>query len=134
MESDISSEVAEGPLRKPLAWLSGEIKTPPFSGEARFEAGTLLRLLQEGDSLGLPHSRPMPVIGARCNELRIRDENRSWRIVYRTDSDAIIIAGVFQKTTRETAKHDIDDCKRRLALYDQAGRSRRQPHGGKGNG
>jgi hypothetical protein len=27
---------------KPLAWLHGEIKTPPFSTEARIEAGVLL--------------------------------------------------------------------------------------------
>jgi hypothetical protein len=27
---------------KPLAWLHGEIKTPPFSAEARIEAGVLL--------------------------------------------------------------------------------------------
>ena len=39
---------------KPLVWLRGEIKTPPFSQEARLEAGVLLRQLQEGVSLGLP--------------------------------------------------------------------------------
>jgi hypothetical protein len=59
--------------RKPLVWLYGEIKTPPFSKEARVEAGTLLRRLQEGELLGLPHSRPMRSIGQRCHELRIRD-------------------------------------------------------------
>jgi hypothetical protein len=34
------------PRDKPLVWLSGEIKTPPFGPEARFEAGFLLRRLQ----------------------------------------------------------------------------------------
>ena len=33
---------------KPLAWLHGEVKTPPLSQEARIEAGFLLRQLQEG--------------------------------------------------------------------------------------
>jgi hypothetical protein len=42
---------------KPLVWLHGEVKTPPFSQEARIEAGFLLRQLQEGEILGLPHSR-----------------------------------------------------------------------------
>ena len=65
--------------------------------------------LQEGDSLGMPHSRPMPSIGPRCHEIRVRDENRIWRVVYRLDPDAILIAGVFSKTTRATSKHDIDD-------------------------
>ena len=49
--------------RTPLVWLHGEIKTPPFTREARVEAGTLLRRLQEGERLEMPHSRPMPSIG-----------------------------------------------------------------------
>jgi phage-related protein len=106
--------------RKPLVWLHGEIKTPPFTKEARVEAGTLLRRLQEGESLGLPASRPMPSIGARCHELRVRDENRNWRIFYRVDDDAIIIADVFPKTTQQTPKQVIDTCKRRLVRYDNA--------------
>jgi phage-related protein len=110
----------EEPTRKPLVRLGGEIKTPPFSTEARVEAGFLLRRLQEGESLGMPHSRPMPSIGPRCHELRIRDQNRIWRVVYRIDADAIVIAGVFSKTTRATAKHDIEACQKRLKVYDKA--------------
>ena len=72
---------------KPLVWLEGEIKTPPFSKEARVEAGTLLRRLQEGEALGMPHSRPMPTIGRRCHELRVRDEDQNWRIIYRLDAN-----------------------------------------------
>ena len=79
-----------------------------------------MRRLQRGESLGLPHSRPMPDIGARCHELRIRDENRIWRIAYRLETDAILILGVFPKTTRKTSTHDIGDCKRRLKRYDEA--------------
>jgi hypothetical protein len=52
-----------GRIDKPLVWLRGEVKTPPFSQVARLEAGYMLRLLQQGELLGLPHSRPMPVIG-----------------------------------------------------------------------
>jgi phage-related protein len=106
--------------RKPLVWLQGEIKTPPFSETARVEAGTLLRRLQEGESLGMPHSRPMPRIGPRCHELRVRDEGQNWRIVYRLDTDAIVIVEVFAKTTRETPRHVLDACQRRLRRYDEA--------------
>ncbi len=105
--------------RKPLAWLKGEVKTPPFGKQARIEAGCLLRDLQEGERLGLPHSRPMPSIGRRCHELRITDENAIWRIVYRIDSDAIIIADVFKKKTQQTPKQGLEDRKRRLKRYDQ---------------
>lgn len=104
---------------KPLVWLRGEVKTPPFSLEARIEAGMLLRRLQAGENLSLPHSRPMPTIGQRCHELRINDQSKTWRIIYRIDPDAIIILDVFSKTTRQTPQRVIDDCQRRLRLYDE---------------
>ena len=104
---------------KPLVWLRGEIKTPPFSQDARLEAGSLLRRLQRGESLSLPHSRPLPDIGKRCHELRIVDGDKSWRIIYRTDEDAILILEVFNKTTRKTPKSVIDNCKRRIREYDK---------------
>ena len=107
------------PKEKPLVWLKGEIKTPPFSGSARIEAGYLLRQLQQGTKLSLPHSRPMPSIGSRCHELRIIDENKTWRIVYRIDDDAILILEVFEKRSQKTPKEVIENCKRRIHLYDR---------------
>ena len=104
---------------KPLVWLEGEIKTPPFSTEARIEAGTLLRRLQQGENIGMPHSRPMPSIGKRCHELRVRDQDQNWRIMYRIDSDAIVIVEVFAKKTGATPKKVIDKCKSRLKAYDE---------------
>ena len=82
---------------KPLVWLHGEVKSPPLTRGARIEAGFLLRRLQQGERLGLPHSRPMPAVGTRCHELRIIDEAATWRIVYRIDTDAIVISEVFIK-------------------------------------
>ena len=61
----------------------------------------------------------MPSIGPRCHELRIRDQNRIWRVVYRIDPTRIVIAAVFPKTTRETPRHEIDNCKQRLHVYDE---------------
>jgi phage-related protein len=104
---------------KLLVWLHGEVKTPPFSLNARIEAGFLLRQLQQGESLGLPHSRPMSSIGNHCHELRIRDEDKTWRIIYRIDEDAIVIVEVFSKTTRTTPKTVIEICQKRLVQYDR---------------
>ena len=104
---------------KPLVWLHGEIKTPPFSREGRIEAGVLLRRLQRGESLSLPHSRPMVAIGARCHELRVVDRDVTWRIVYRTDQDAVVIVDVFSKKTRATPREVIDRCKSRLRRFDE---------------
>lgn len=108
------------PRDKPLVWLHGEVKSPPLSKPARVEAGYLLRRLQKGEPLSLPHSRAMPTIGRRCHELRIVDEKATWRVVYRTDSDAVIIAEVFSKKTARTPKAVIDMCKKRLKDYDDA--------------
>jgi phage-related protein len=105
---------------KPLVWLEGEIKTPPFSQAARLEAGYLLRKLQQGETLGMPHSRPMPSIGSGCHELRINDESATWRIIYRLDADAIIILEVFSKKSRATPKVVVNACKRRLKDYANA--------------
>jgi len=106
------------PKDKPLVWLHGEVKTPPFSQPARLEAGYLLRRLQGGESLSLPWSRPLPSIGKRCHELRVNDESATWRIVYRIDTDAIVILEVFQKKTQRTPQGVIDVCKKRIRLYD----------------
>jgi len=103
---------------KPLVWLHGEVRTPPFSSSARLEAGFLLRRLQRGDKLQLPQSRPMPNIGKSCHELRINDENLIWRIIYRIYADAIVILEVFDKKTKQTPKYIIDVCKDRIKVYD----------------
>lgn len=101
-----------------LVILSGEIKNPPMSAEARREAGFLLRQLQQGENLSLPQSRPMPSIGPRCHELRINDANKTWRIIYRADGAEILIVEIFSKTTRTTPKHVIDTSKQRLRQWD----------------
>lgn len=77
-----------------------------------------LRKLQFGESLELPISRPMPSIGPGCHELRINDENVTWRIIYRIDSVAITIADVFKKKMKKTPKKVIKRCQSRLNTYD----------------
>jgi phage-related protein len=106
------------PYDKPLVWLHQEIKSPPFSKDARLEAGFLLRKLQKGDNLSLPQSRPMPIIGKRCHEIRINDEKNTWRIIYRIDADAIILLEIFNKKTQQTPKKIIETCKKRIKDYD----------------
>jgi phage-related protein len=99
-------------------WLHGEVRTPPLSAAARVEAGLLLRRLQRGESLGLPHSRPLPALGRHCHELRIVDADVLWRMVYRVDPDAVIVAEVFRKTTQSIPPRVFDKCRRRLRPYD----------------
>jgi phage-related protein len=109
---------------KPLVWLRTEIKTPPFSRDARIEAGVLLRRLQRDEVLSLPHSRAMPSIGSHCHELRIVDKDDAWRIIHRIDSDAIVIAEVFSKKSQKTPPIVLVPCRERLARYDALAQKR----------
>jgi len=104
---------------KPLVWVQGEVKTPPFSTAARMKAGFLLRRLQNGDLLEMPDSRVTPSIGKNCHELRVNDKHKTWRIVYFIDDDAIVILEVFAKKTQKTPQEVIEVCKKRLARYKQ---------------
>lgn len=105
--------------RKPLVWLSGEVKTPPFTTEGRMEAGMLLRFLQEGEHLGMPQAEPLPDLGPRCGALRVRDGNHNWRIMYRLDPDAILILDVYAKKTPKIPEEVFARCLQRLKRYDQ---------------
>lgn len=104
-------------MDKVLVWLHGEVKTPPFSKEARLEAGFLLRRAQQGDAIELPLSRPMPTISRGCHELRVNDARKTWRIVYAVEPDAIVILEVFAKKTQTTPKKVMETCRDRLRRY-----------------
>jgi phage-related protein len=115
-----SNRAEEGQsARKPLVWLHGEIKTPPFTAQGRQEAGMLLRLLQEAEQLSMPQAEPLPAIGGRCGALRVRDANHNWRIVYRIDSDAVLVVEVYSKKTRKIPDEIIEQCHRRLKRFDE---------------
>ena len=103
---------------RPLVWLRGEVTTPPFSLNARREAGFLLRMLQRGEKLSMPQSRPMSLVGRRCHELRVRDGGLTWRVIYRLDEDAVVILHVFSKKTQRTPQTVIESCKALLSRYD----------------
>lgn len=93
-----------------------------MSLEARIEAGYLLRRLQRGEKLSMPHSRPMPILGKRCYELRVVDASITWRIMYRLDPDALVVCEIFAKKTKTTPRSVIDSCRKRLQEYDNASR------------
>jgi phage-related protein len=67
----------------------------------------------------MPQSEPLPIVGARCHALRIRDDRHSWRIVYRADDDAIVVVEVYAKKTRKIPDQIINVCKRRLRAYEE---------------
>ena len=103
---------------KVLVLLAGEIRTPPVSHDARREIGFLIRKLQQGIKIGMPHSRPMPAIGRSCHELRVNEAGQAWRVIYRADADAVLVVAVFSKKTSETPKRVIERAKTLLRKYD----------------
>jgi phage-related protein len=109
-------------IPKELVWFVQALQTPPAGPAARREAGFLIRLLQQGERLSLPESRPMRSIGRRVHELRIEDAamGLTWRIIYRIDDDAILIVDWFHKKTKTTSKADIARSRDRLSKYDAA--------------
>ena len=110
----------------PLAWLRGEVRSSPFTDDARREAGFPPRMRQRGEKLPTTHSRPMYDIGRRCHEPRVQDERQTWRIVYRLDPDVVVIAHVFSKKSRETFRAVIDRCKSLPARSDALVRGEEQ--------
>ena len=79
----------------------------------------LLRLLQEGERLGMPQAEALPDVGSRCGALRIRDAEHNWRIMYRIDADAIVILEVYSKKTRKIPDEVMERCSKRLKQYDE---------------
>lgn len=72
---------------------------------------------QQGESLGLPHSRPLPDVGARCHEGRVPDREHAWRIIYHIADDAVVVLDVFSKKSRTTPNTVLAACRERLAAY-----------------
>jgi phage-related protein len=64
----------------------------------------------------------MPSISPQCHELRVNDENQTWRIVYHVAADAVVILDVFSKKATATPNEVLMNCKRRLAAYISAAR------------
>lgn len=104
---------------KELVWAPGAeyISTPPMPIAVRRRAGYLLRMVQDGHSIGMPESRPMPSVGAGCHELRLSANRTEWRVIFYLDADVVLVLGVFKKATRRTPRQLIETFARRLRLF-----------------
>jgi phage-related protein len=105
-------------MPKRVEWLVDTWQSPPMGARARVAAGVLLKKVEHGIMVTMPHSRPMPSIGPRVHEFRVSDENRTWRIIYRIDSEAIVLVDWFEKKTQTTPQHVMEACRAKLKRYD----------------
>lgn len=85
-----------------------------FPPEARARAGFELHRVQ----LGLePHDwKPMPSVGAGVREVRVHNRGE-FRVLYIANRpEAVYVLHAFLKTSRKTARRDIETARKRLAL------------------
>ena len=104
------------PTMKTLYWLGTSLEDlKAFPADVRVEAGTSLRLVQQGAE---PRDwKPMPDVGKGAREIRIRDQAGAFRVFYVVESgDAVYVLHAFQKKTQRTSKQDLDKGKARYKL------------------
>lgn len=79
------------------------------------EFGKLLLILQAGENITMPSSRPMPSIYNGVSELRIKDESGNYRIFYYIKlKNKILVFHAFQKKTQKTPTKEINTALLRL--------------------
>lgn len=81
----------------------------------REDLADALARLQEGHSLSMPLSRPMPSIGKGVYELRFRDRSGIYRVIYvLLGANEIFLLHAFMKKTAQTPKQNIELAQKRL--------------------
>jgi phage-related protein len=104
------------PRMKRIFWLGGSkddlLQFPPSVVD---DAGYQLFRVQSG--LEPTNWKPMKAIGAGVKEIRIRDSDGAFRIVYlATRPEGVYVLHCFQKKTGKTDQADIDLARTRLRL------------------
>jgi len=86
-----------------------------FPREIRDRVGKALFLLQMGERLGMPLSRPMPAVSPGVAELRIHGEDGQFRAFYLVESSqGILVMHAFVKKSRATPPTEIQLARKRL--------------------
>jgi phage-related protein len=86
-----------------------------FPESARRRAGHELFMVQVGRKLD--HFKPIPSVGVGSYEIRVRDQARTFRVIYVAKFEhAVYVLHAFRKRTQKTAKADIDLAARRYQL------------------
>ena len=92
---------------KPMQFLGNSLQClRDFPADARQDAGYQLDKVQRG--LQPDDFKPMPTIGKGVEEIRIRDDSGTYRVVYTARlADAVFVLHAFQKKTPRTSQRDI---------------------------
>jgi len=101
---------------KEIIWdLAAKKTVRSFSREVKKELGALLLVLQKGELLGMPQSKPMRMVHKSAFELRVKDHSGIYRVFYVLfQKDKVLIPHAFSKKTQKTPKKEIETAKKRL--------------------
>lgn len=81
-----------------------------FPARAKREAGYQMDKIQQG--VEPDDWKPMKNIGPGVNEVRIKDENGIYRVIYVAKFvECVYVLHAFQKKTQQTSKQDLDAAK-----------------------
>ena len=100
---------------KPVRFLGDSLRClRAFPANARHDIGFQIETLQRG---GQPLDfKPMPDIGKGVEEIRVRDGNGAYRVIYTARmADAVYVLHAFQKKTQATPQRDLDIARKRYA-------------------
>jgi phage-related protein len=86
-----------------------------FSKDARARLGRGLFLLQMGERISMPNSRPMPAAAAGVPKLRVRGEDGIFRVFWYAEAQqGALVFHAFAKKTRRTPPLEIEPAGKRL--------------------
>jgi phage-related protein len=86
-----------------------------FPEGIRGDLADALARLNEGLTLSMPLSRPMPSIGHGVHELRFRDSAGIYRVIYVLfGGSSIYLIHAFMKKSSQTPKQNIELAQKRL--------------------
>src|SRR6056297_2676417 len=96
------------PVRKPVRFHGSALEDlRTFPEPARQDAGFQVDRAQKG--LDPDDWKPMKTVGKGVREIRIRDQDGAFRVVYIASlADAVHVLHCFQKKSRATEKRDIE--------------------------
>lgn len=102
---------------RPILFLGDSLEAiRDFPSDVRREAGHQLDRVQRG--LMPDDWKPLTTLGAGISEIRLRDANDAFRVIYVAKSDkAVCVLHAFQKKTERTARADLDLARKRLRDY-----------------
>lgn len=115
------------PVEKPIEFRGSSLKDlRDFPKAIREDCGYQLHKVQTGEQPD--NFKPMAIIGKGVEEIRVKDEDGIFRVMYTAKFDeAVYVLHAFQKKTEQTSSRDIELAKTRFKqLVDDRAAAKRQ--------